>query len=87
MPKRPFLVLPAGECVPLEGPYRIELHRGTWYVLGRHEVIPCESEAEASIALQRVMMEHDAHALAEEALVHEAVVELQAGAHARVPLT
>ena len=44
MYKRPFLVLPGGICVPLEGDYRVEELRGEWYVLGNHSVIRFDSE-------------------------------------------
>jgi hypothetical protein len=76
MAKRPYLVLPGGICVPLEGPYRIEMHRGHWYVLGRNQVLPCDSEALANVTLQRVLMEHDAHALAEEALFDDSLGQI-----------
>lgn len=68
MQKRPFLVLPDRELVPLEGPYRIERLRGEWYVLGEHRAVRCETESAARLMLGRLGMEHDAHALAEEAL-------------------
>jgi hypothetical protein len=68
VPKRPFLVLPAGECVPLEGEYRIEEIRGEWYVLGQHDAVRCASESAAQRRLQALLIEHDAHALAAEAL-------------------
>jgi hypothetical protein len=66
--KRPYLVLPDHLCVPLEGPYRIEEIRGEWYVLGNHDVIACESEIAAALRLDVLETEHDADALAAEAL-------------------
>lgn len=47
MYRRPFLVLPGGVCVPLEGDFRIEELRGEWYVLGHHSVTRCDSHREA----------------------------------------
>jgi hypothetical protein len=62
-------VRPGGLCIPLEGEYRIQqLDRDEWYVLGRNEAIACESESAARTTLDRVTVEHDAHALAAEAL-------------------
>ena len=78
MPKRPFLVLPDRECIPLEGPYRIEELRGEWYVLGNYQVIPCESELAAWERLAVLEIEHDAHALASEALAGLPQTRLQA---------
>jgi len=68
MSKRPFLVMPGGACVPLEGPYRIEEIQGDWYVLGEHQAFSCRSEPAAEVLLARLMHEHDAHALVAEAL-------------------
>lgn len=68
MARRPFLVLSNRECVPLEGAYRIEQIRGDWYVLGHHEAIACRSERHARTSLGRLMLEHDAHGLAAQAL-------------------
>lgn len=47
MYRRPFLVLPGGDCVPLEGDWRIEPLRGEWYVLGHHTVFRFDTEQEA----------------------------------------
>ncbi len=68
MTRRPFLVLPSRECVPLEGAYRIEQVRGDWYVLGHYDAIACASESEARMRLAQLSIEHDAHELAAEAL-------------------
>lgn len=68
MPRRPFLVTPDHECIPLEGPFRIERVRGAWYVLGEHQVHACEGERAAQMCLDRLMSGADAHALAEQAL-------------------
>ena len=54
MYRRPFLVLPGGECVPLEGDWRIEELRGEWYVLGQHSVSRFDSEREARIRLAQL---------------------------------
>jgi hypothetical protein len=66
--KRPYLVLLNHECVPLDGEYRIEEIHGQWYVLGYHAAIACESEIAAQVRLKAMWLEHDAHALAAEAL-------------------
>ena len=68
MPTRPFLVLPRGHCVPLEGPYRIEEIGVQWYVLGYNDALPCTSESAAHARREALLIEHDAHALAAEAL-------------------
>ena len=68
MHRRPFLVTPERECIPLEGPYRVEAVRGEWYVLGEHRALPCASEREALVRLAGLAAAHDADALASEAL-------------------
>jgi len=57
-----------GTCVPLEGDYRVEQVEGDWYVLGHHAVVPCGSRHAAERMLAQLHHEHDAHALAAEAL-------------------
>lgn len=47
MYRRPFLVLPGGVCVPLEGDYRVEDLRGEWYVLGHNSVARFDTQREA----------------------------------------
>lgn len=64
MYRRPFLVLPGGDCVPLEGDWRIEPLRGEWYVLGNHSVHRFDSEAEALARLRQLRGEADPNALA-----------------------
>lgn len=66
--KRPFFVQPSGECVPLEGPWRVERLGGHWYVLGHHSVVPCGSERAARGMLAELESESDADALAAEAI-------------------
>ncbi|MBW2424201.1 MAG: hypothetical protein JRG86_08130 [Deltaproteobacteria bacterium] len=68
MPTRPFFVLPGGECVPLEGDWRIAELRGDWYVLGHHSVVPCGSQRAAESMLAELRASHDADWLAAEAL-------------------
>ena len=68
MPTRPFFVLPGGECVPLEGDWRIAELRGDWYVLGHHSVVPCGSQRAAESMLTELRARHDADWLAAEAL-------------------
>jgi hypothetical protein len=63
MYKRPFLVTTDHECIPLEGPFRIEQVCGVWHVLGRHQVHPCEGERAAQMCLDRLTTGADTHAL------------------------
>jgi len=64
MSKRPFLVTTDHECIPLEGPFRIEQVLGAWYVLGRHQVHACEGERAAQMCLDRLTTGADTHASA-----------------------
>lgn len=69
MPKRPFFVLPGGNCVPLEGDWRIALlDDGNWYVLGHNSVVPCGSERAAASMLAELESRTDADQLAAEAI-------------------
>lgn len=68
MPSRPFLVMPGGECVPLEGEWRIACLRGDWYVLGHNAVVPCGSERAAASMLTELVEQSDADLLAAEAI-------------------
>ena len=68
MPTRPFLVLPAGECVPLEGEWRVAELRGEWYVLGHHSVVPCGSRRAAEGTLEELRARSDVDQLAAEAI-------------------
>ena len=64
----PFLVLPGGQCVPIDGPLRIaELYDG-WYVIGENSTVPCGSERAARSTLLQLLSERDPHALAQEAV-------------------
>jgi hypothetical protein len=68
MPKRPFFVQPDGECVPLEGDWRIAQLGGHWYVLGHHSVVPCGSERAAASMIEQLRSQTDADRLADEAI-------------------
>ena len=68
MYRRPFLVLPGGECVPLEGEWRVEELRGEWYVLGQNAVTRFESEREALARLAQLRGPVEPNALAAFAL-------------------
>ena len=68
MYRRPFLVLPGGECVPLEGEWRVEELRGEWYVLGQNAVTRFESEREALSRLAQLRGTAEPDALAALAL-------------------
>lgn len=64
MYRRPFLVLPGGDCVPLEGDWRIEPLRGEWYVLGHHTVFRFDTEQEALARLAHLRGEVSPDAVA-----------------------
>jgi hypothetical protein len=66
--KRPFLVLPGGVCVPLEGEWRTAELRGEWYVLGHNSVVPCGSERAALSMLAQLQEQTDIDVLASEAI-------------------
>ncbi len=68
MPKRPFFVLPNGDCVPLEGDWRIVRLASDWYVLGHHSVVPCGSERAAASMLAELESRTDVDQLAAEAI-------------------
>lgn len=68
MPKRPFLVMPDGVCVPLEGEWRIARLGGDWYVLGHNSVVPCGSQRAAASMLEELVTRSDADLLAAEAI-------------------
>lgn len=68
MSKRPFFVLPGGMCIPLEGPWRISLLRGEWFVLGHHMVVPCESRQAAFVKLAELDAQTEPDLLAAEAI-------------------
>jgi hypothetical protein len=64
----PFLVLPGGNCVPIDGPLRVvELYDG-WYVLGENSTVSCGSERAARSTLLQLLRERDPHTLAQEAM-------------------
>jgi len=71
MYRRPFLVLPGGDCVPLEGDYRVEELRGDWYVLGQHSVARFETEREAVARLAQLQGVREPDALAALAVEFE----------------
>ncbi|MEZ4331118.1 MAG: hypothetical protein R3F35_05175 [Myxococcota bacterium] len=64
MHRRPFLVLPGGDCIPLEGDWRIEPLRGEWYVLGHHAVFRFDTEDEARTRLAHLRGNADPDTLA-----------------------
>lgn len=77
MYRRPFLVLPGGDCVPLEGDWRIEPLRGEWYVLGNHTVFRFDTEQEALARLAHLRGGTSPNAVA--AFVLELADEPEAG--------
>jgi len=68
VPKRPFLVLPGGLCVPLEGDWHVAELRGDWYVLGHNSVVPCGSKRAAESMLAELESRSDVDLLADEAI-------------------
>lgn len=68
MSTRPYLVLPNGFCVPLEGKWRVVELRGDWYVLGHHFVVPCGSRRAAVSMLEKLQSHRNADHLAAEAI-------------------
>jgi len=68
MPRRPFFVLPDGECVPLEGDWHVIQLRGDWYVLGHNSVVPCGSERAARGMLAELERRSDTDQLVADAL-------------------
>jgi|JI10StandDraft_1071094.scaffolds.fasta_scaffold598127_2 hypothetical protein len=71
MYRRPFLVLPGGVCVPLEGEWRIEELRGEWYVLGHNSVHRCETHDQAVTRFAHLTGTDEAEVLASIALEAE----------------
>jgi hypothetical protein len=68
MPNRPFFVQRNGDCVPLEGEWRVECLEGDWYVLGHHSVVPCPTEHAARATCADLSSRNDANRLAIEAI-------------------
>ena len=68
MPTRPFLVLRNHECVPLEGPYRVEFQDDYWFVLGHNEAHKTAGDLEAQALLERLSDDEEANRLAHQAL-------------------
>lgn len=68
MPTRPFYVLRNGDCVPLEGDWRVAELDGAWFVLGHHSVVPCGSERAARSMLAELVETSDVDRLAREAI-------------------
>jgi hypothetical protein len=71
MYRRPFLVLPGGVCVPLEGDWRVEELRGEWYVLGHHSVTRFDSQHAAATRLAQLTGASEPDVLAGIALESE----------------
>jgi len=76
MYKRPFLVLPGGVCVPLEGEYRVEELRGEWYVLGHNSVVRFDSQREAVAKFSELTGARGPDVLAGRALAQALDLEL-----------
>jgi hypothetical protein len=60
--------MPDGECIPLEGGWRVVELRGEWYVLGHDSVVPCGSRKAATSMLAELEGRTDADRLASEAI-------------------
>ena len=76
MYRRPFLVLPGGVCVPLEGDDRIEELRGEWYVLGHNSVTRFDSQREAVARFALLTGEREPDVLAGFALEFDLDLDL-----------
>jgi hypothetical protein len=63
-----FLVFRDGECIPLEGPMRVERLRGSYYLLGKRSWERCGSREAAQYRLLEQMGGLDPHRVAAEAL-------------------
>jgi len=68
MPTRPFYVQRNGDCIPLEGDWRVAQLDGQWLVLGHHSVVQCDSERAARSMLDELAERTDVDRLAEEAI-------------------
>ncbi len=68
MPTRPFYVQRNGDCIPLEGDWRVARLDGQWFVLGHHSVVPCGSERAARSMLDELTERTDVDRLADEAI-------------------
>ena len=68
MPSRPFYVQRNGDCIPLEGDWRVAQIDGEWFVLGHHSVVPCGSERAARSMLDELTERTDVDLLASEAI-------------------
>ena len=68
MPTRPFYVQRNGDCIPLEGDWRVAQIDGEWFVLGHHSVVPCGSERAARSMLDELTERTDVDLLASEAI-------------------
>jgi hypothetical protein len=63
-----FLVFRDGECIPLDGPMRVERLRGSYYLLGHESWVRCNSEAGARRRLLERVARLDPDRVAAEAL-------------------
>jgi hypothetical protein len=60
--------MPDGECIPLEGKWRVVELRGDWYVLGHDSVVPCGSRKAAASMLTELESRTNADRLASQAI-------------------
>jgi len=74
-----FLVFGDGECIPLDGPMRVELLRGSYYLLGRRSWERFESLADARRRLVERAAGSDPDGVAGETLEALADDALDAG--------
>jgi hypothetical protein len=79
MYKRPFLVLPGGVCVPLEGDWRVEELRGEWYLLGHNSVTRFDSERAAATRLAQLTGANEPDVVMGVALESELALVLDLG--------
>ena len=74
-----FLVFRDGECIPLDGPMRVERLRGSFYVLGHRSWERCESATAARQSLLERVAGLDPDRVVAEALEDLADAALDPG--------
>lgn len=70
--RAPFLVLPGGLCVPLEGPFHVDEIRGEFYLLGHCTWERFDTRELADRRLAERARELDPHELAREVVAADA---------------
>ncbi len=63
-----FLVLPGGECIPVDGPFEVQRHRGDYFLLGHHSWERWASRTQAERRLEECIRSRDPHEVAARSL-------------------